>query len=90
MYINKNWHIHRKMGKKPENRRTMFEQEKYTDENGEYKNPRIAIRMNGENEIGEIRGTSKNQNLEPNMEPILNKKLEEFPDKDNIKRKFMI
>ena len=57
------------------------------DENGEYKNPRIAIRMNGENEIGEIRGTSKNQNLEPNMEPILNKKLEEFPDKDKYKKK---
>ena len=57
------------------------------DENGEYKNPRIAIRMDGENEIGEIRGTSKNQNLEPNMEPILNKKLEEFPDKDKYKKK---
>ena len=57
------------------------------DENGEYKNPRIAIRMNGENEIGEIRGTSKNQNLEPNMEPILNKKLEEFTDKDKYKKK---
>ena len=25
------------------------------DENGEYKNPRIAIRMNGKNEIGEVR-----------------------------------
>ena len=47
------------------------------DENNEYKNPRIAIRMNGKNEIGEVRGTSKNQNLESNMEPILDKKLEE-------------
>ena len=57
------------------------------DENGEYKNPRIAIRMNGKNEIGEVRGTSKNQNLESNMEPILDKKLEEFPDKDKYKKK---
>ena len=57
------------------------------DENGEYKNPRIAIRMNGKNEIGEVRGTSKNQNLESNMEPILDKKLEEFPNKDKYKKK---
>ena len=57
------------------------------DENNEYKNPRIAIRMNGKNEIGEVRGTSKNQNLESNMEPILDKKLEEFPDKDKYKKK---
>ena len=57
------------------------------DENNEYKNPRIAIRMNGKNEIAEVRGTSKNQNLESNMEPILDKKLEEFPDKDKYKKK---
>ena len=57
------------------------------DENGEYKSPRIAIRMNGKNEIGEVRGTSKNQNLESNMEPILDKKLEEFPDRDKYKKK---
>ena len=57
------------------------------DENGEYKSPRIAIRMNGKNEIGEVRGTSKNQNLESNMEPILDKKLEEFPDKEKYKKK---
>ena len=57
------------------------------NENGEYKNPRIAIRMDGTNKIGEVRGTSKNQNLESNMEPILDKKLEEFPDKDKYKKK---
>ena len=57
------------------------------DENNEYKNPRIAIRMDGTNKIGEIRGTSINQNLESNMEPILDKKLEEFPDKDKYKKK---
>ena len=57
------------------------------DENNEYKNPRIAIRMNGKNKIGEVRGTSKNQNLESNMEPIIDKKLEEFTDKDKYKKK---
>ena len=57
------------------------------DENNEYKNPRIAIRMNGKNKIGEVRGTSKNQNLESNMEPIIDKKLEEFSDRDEYKKK---
>ena len=57
------------------------------NENGEYKNPRIAIRMNGKNKISEVRGTSKNQNLESNMEPILDKKLEEFPDRYKYKKK---
>lgn len=57
------------------------------DETDEYKNPRIAIRMNGKNEIAEVRGTSKNQNLESNMEPILDKKLEEFHNKDKYKKK---
>ena len=57
------------------------------DENGEYKNPRIAIRMDGTNKIAEVRGISKNQNLESNMELIIDKKLEEFPDKDKYKKK---
>ena len=57
------------------------------DENGEYKNPRIAIRMDGTNKIAEVRGISKNQNLESNMELITDKKLEEFPDKDKYKKK---
>ena len=57
------------------------------DKNNEYKNPRIAIRMDGTNKIAEVRGISKNQNLEPNMEPIIDKKLEEFPDRDDYKKK---
>ena len=52
------------------------------DEENSPKVPRIAIRMNGHNEIAEISGIAKNQNMEPEMMPILNKKLEEFPDKD--------
>ena len=57
------------------------------DENGEAKVPRIAIRMNGHNEIGEIRGIADNQNMESEMMPILDKKLEEFPDRDKYKKK---
>ena len=57
------------------------------DENGEAKVPRIAIRMNGHDEIGEIRGIADKQNMESEMIPILDKKLEEFPDRDRYKKK---
>ena len=57
------------------------------DKNGEAKVPRIAIRMNGHYEIGEIRGIADNQNMEPEMIPILDKKLEEFPDRDKYRKK---
>ena len=57
------------------------------DKNGEAKVPRIAIRMNGHYEIGEIRGIADNQNMEPEMISILEKKLEEFPDRDKYRKK---
>ncbi len=57
------------------------------DKNNEYKNPRIAIRMNGKEEIGEVRGISKDQNLEANMEKILEEKLNDFEDKDKYLQK---
>ena len=57
------------------------------DKNNEYKNPRIAIRMDGKTTIGEIRGIAKNQNLEPNMEKILDEKLNEFSDKETYQKK---
>ena len=53
------------------------------DENGDAKVPRIAIRMHGKVKIAEIRGIADGQNMESEMMPILNKKLDEFPDKDN-------
>lgn len=56
------------------------------DSNGEYKQPRIAIRMEG-NSIAEVRGISEHQNLESELEEILDKKLEEFPDSDNYNKK---
>ena len=47
------------------------------DENEDAKVPRIAIAMNGTKEITEIRGIADDQNMEPEMLPILNKKLNE-------------
>ena len=57
------------------------------DKNGEAKVPRIAIRMDGKDKIGEIRGIADNQNMEPEMMPILEEKLKEFPDKDKYLEK---
>ncbi|MDD5827315.1 MAG: hypothetical protein PUD25_06065, partial [Bacilli bacterium] len=57
------------------------------DKNNEYKNPRIAIRMDGKTTIGEIRGIAKDQNLEPHMGKILDEKLNEFPDKKYYQKK---
>ena len=57
------------------------------DENGDAKVPRIAIRMDGKNKIGEIRGISSKQNMEPEMMPILEEKLKEFPDRDKYLKK---
>lgn len=48
------------------------------DEQGNYTNPRIAIRMEGKKEIAEIRGIEDNQNLEDCMLDVLNIKLDEF------------
>ena len=56
------------------------------DENGDYKIPRLAIRMEN-NLIGEIRGIAENQNVESNMEYILDEKLKEFPDAEKYKKK---
>ena len=55
------------------------------DRERNYTKPRIAIRMEG-NQIAEIRGISENQNIEANMEKVVDKKLEEFPDRDKYKK----
>ena len=52
------------------------------DDKGEYKEPRIAIRMDGKSKIGEVRGVGEHQNLEGCMTSIAEEKLKEFPDKD--------
>jgi hypothetical protein len=53
---------------------------------GEAKIPRIAIRMEGDS-IGEIRGIAPNQNLDPYIGPVLEKKLKDFPDGESYKNK---
>lgn len=57
------------------------------DNSGEAKVPRIAIRMDGSTNINEIRGIADNQNMEPEMMPILEEKLEEFPDREKYYKK---
>lgn len=57
------------------------------DNSGEAKVPRIAIRMDGSTNIHEIRGIADNQNMEPEMLPILEEKLKEFPDRDKYYKK---
>ena len=57
------------------------------DNNGEAKVPRIAIRMDGNNKIEEIRGIANKQNMEPEMMPILEEKLKEFPDRNKYLKK---
>ena len=57
------------------------------DKNGESKVPRIAIRMDGKDKIGEIRGIADNQNMEPEMMSILEEKLKEFPDRGEYLKK---
>ncbi|MBE6158006.1 MAG: hypothetical protein E7160_04355 [Firmicutes bacterium] len=57
------------------------------DSEGEYTNPRVAIRMRGHDEIAEVRGVATEQNLEEEMLDITDKKLDEFADKDNYKKR---
>ena len=56
------------------------------DENNNPVIPRVAIRMDGD-EIGEVRGIASNQNMDPYIDEVVAKKMEEFPDgQDYIKK----
>ena len=57
------------------------------DKDGEYKVPRLAIRMDGTEKIGAIRGVAKGQNVESHLEDVLDKKLENFEDREAYKRR---
>jgi hypothetical protein len=48
--------------------------------------PRAAIRMQG-NAIAEVRGVGANQNLDPYIGDVVDTKLDEFPDKEQYKKK---
>lgn len=56
------------------------------DQQGNYTVPRAAIRIQGE-EIGEVRGIAPEQNLDPYIADIVEKKLQEFPDGKSYEKK---
>lgn len=56
------------------------------DKHGNPTIPRAAIRMNG-NQIGEVRGISKDQNLDPYIGDTVKEKLKTFPDGNAYEKK---
>lgn len=54
---------------------------------GEPTQPRLAIRMNGKDRIGEVRGILPHQNIEPLMQEVLDTKLAEFGTEADAYRK---
>ena len=61
------------------------------DEKGKFTIPRIAIRMEGTDFIGEIRGIEEAQNLEEHMIPVLESKLKSmsFLDENEVNRNLL-
>lgn len=57
------------------------------DKDGNPTQPRLAIRMNGDTQIGEVRGTLPQQNVEPLMEEVLDEKLATFGKEADSYRK---
>ena len=55
------------------------------DKDGNPTEPRIAIRMNGTDEIAEVRGIGKDQSLEPEMVEIVEAKVKTFPNNEGEK-----
>jgi len=59
----------------------------YTNnEQGDPTQPRLAIRMNGTDKIGEVRGILPHQNVEPLMQSVLDEKLKEFGAEADVYR----
>jgi len=57
------------------------------DSNGEPTQPRLAIRMDGDKRIGEVRGIQPHQGVEPVMQEALDSKLSEFGGEADVYRK---
>lgn len=57
------------------------------DTQGEPTQPRLAIRMEGDNRIGEVRGILPHQGVEPMMQEVLDGKLNEFGGEADAYRK---
>ncbi|KKQ17891.1 MAG: hypothetical protein US31_C0014G0027 [Berkelbacteria bacterium GW2011_GWA1_36_9] len=56
------------------------------DQEGKSTIPRVAIRMQGD-QIGEVRGIASEQNLDPYINNVVSRKLEEFPDGKTYEKK---
>ncbi|MAG12889.1 hypothetical protein CL630_03725 [bacterium] len=56
------------------------------DEDGKPIIPRAAIRMQ-QGKIAEVRGIAEQQNLDSNIAPVVEEKLQEFPDGEQYKKK---
>jgi len=56
------------------------------DQQGNPTIPRAAIRMQGD-QIGEVRGIAEEQNLDPYINKVVQKKLQEFPDGQAYEKK---
>lgn len=54
------------------------------DKDGNYKVPRLAIRMYNDNIIREICGVADKQNIEENFEQVIKDKISSFKDKDEF------
>ena len=57
------------------------------DSSSEPNQPRLAVRMDGTDHIGEVRGILPHQNVEPLMQEVLDKKLIEFGTEADVYRK---
>ncbi len=57
------------------------------DASGEPTQPRLAVRMDGNNKIGEVRGVLPHQGVEPLMQEVLDGKLSEFGSEADAYRK---
>ena len=57
------------------------------DASGEPTQPRLAIRMDGDKKIGEVRGVLPHQGVEPLMQEVLDEKLSEFGSEADVYRK---
>ncbi len=57
------------------------------DTTGTPSQPRLAIRMDGDNKIGEVRGILPHQNIEPQMQEVLDEKLQDFGSEADSYRK---
>lgn len=57
------------------------------DANGEDTKPRVAVRMQGNSKIEEVRGIAEGQNLDPYIAPVVEEKMSEFGHEGELYKK---